>query len=1052
MNKGLSKTLSFLGKNRTEVILSIILVLFICSISIAIAYLLPKPNDSIYPSNGAFLFESNNPQFKVGFGRRESSDQYVRFETKASINNPFEKSNQTLIQKVKEKLAVKKKGFDMSLSGVKINDDENTLSQTLRDLGGQLESDEISTETEVIEVGRIIGQETTEGVSKPTAINRDVYPGVDIEYQILEGYGLKEDIVIRDMEEYTSVCGISQECKIPLNEFIFDIVLDEGVQLKSSKTLHSKEEKPTYYLTNQNGSYLAHFLPTFAVDAAGTKTNDVDMKVEKVSERNYKVHIIVDPSWLFDSQRQLPIKIDPSVVHDTQLEFDLGILDRVGIVEGPNLKLSDGYTSGEYISEIIELEAPSIIEKIDYVSSGGSTPNGEKPYSTTGLIIEHALNEQTVNNGECGSDCDINLRNFSEGEEYSIEHRKWGTAALLCDGINDYGYIQNSQLFNSLDSFSSEIWFKPAQQMSDNQTIAGSERFGFGTYEGEFGFWVNGSENMAKTEIPEIGKWAYWVGTYNGSTITLFKDGIQVGEMEYSEGIAPSDTQFRICSGTQDGLNYTYSRGVIDTVRIYDRALSEGEIISNYGMSDINLSYRTSIDGQNWSGWSHTEQDLDLELTFPQTTIEETEEGSIESSTYTYQVDPIDLSQVDNMSLEFATNSLGESVILGYGSTLYSINEEDDNTLGLWNLEEYESGDPLVVEDITEQTLLGQEGDWSIDILLKPKESLEDGDILSFAQSSALTLSLHSNQLKVNIRGIESEIISDLKSDREYLISLVASDVEGIKLYINGIYIKDISNKGEDKIGENLLTIDPNVIDIKTLHISDIARAESDIRQLYEYVIGQRGYNFNISFKADLSTVDSIDSLQDTTFVIDERAYGSEDSIGNLNVGDSIVVEEIVSDEEYKAEGLVESIDSQTGTVSVKEWKEDSNIPVEGFTQNSRVYRWQKEYISLKDVFPEDRDKISYFTLKSPQLEGLTTDFMRFKTIEYDNLSLFEPIEDIQYIQYKIIMNRRSLDISTFLTEVEIIHSIPGPTMDQIMRHGKWFDDEEQQGFWWIGR
>jgi hypothetical protein len=910
----------------------------------------------------------------------------------------------------------------MSLTGVKINDEKNILSETLRNLGEQLESNDIYTETEV-----------REDISKPTVINKDVYPGVDIQYQILEGYGLKEDIVIKDMEEYTSSCEISQECKIPLNEFVFDLVLDEGVELKSSKTLHSKGEEPTYYFINQNGSYLAHFLPTFAVDDTGTKTNSVDMKVEKVSERNYKVHVILDPSWLFSPQRKFPVRIDPSVVHDTELEFDLGTLDRVKIEEGPNLKLSDSYTSGEYISEVIELEALSTIEKIGYVSSGEATGNGEIPYSTTGLIIEHNLNKETANTGECGLGCDINLRNFSEGEEFTTEHRRWGTAALLCDGIDDYGYIQNSELFNSLDSFSFEMWFKPTQQMNENQTIAGSERFGFGTYEGEFGFWVNGNENMVKTEIPEIGKWSYWVGTYNGSSITLFKDGVKVGEMEYAEAFVPTNTQFRLCSGTQDGSNYTYTKGVIDTVRIYDRALLEGEIISNYNMSDINLSYRTSIDGQNWSDWSYTEEDLGLELIF-------------ESSSYIQEIEPIDLSNKDDLSFEFLTNSFDQGVKLSYGPTLYSINKEDESTLGLWHLEEYESEEPLIVEEITEQVLFDEEGDWNIDILLQTEEENLDGDILRFGESNALTLSFSDGSINVDIEGSKSEIVSEVNTDKECLVTL-SSDEGGVKLYINGIYIKDIP-QGESEIGENILVVDPNIVNIKTLHISDVARTERDIRQLYEYVLGQRSYTFNVSFKANLSTVNGIDNLDDTTFVIDEREYGADESVENLNVGDSIVI----SEGEYMVQGVVESLDAQTGEVTIEQWEEGSTVPTEGFSENCKVYRWQKEYITLKDVLPEDREGISYFSLDTPQGENSNTYFKNFKSIEYTDFSLFEPVEDIQYIQYKIVLNRKDLDISPFLRQVEIIHSVPGPTMDQVMRHGKWFDSSgEEQSFWWVG-
>ena len=39
----------------------------------------------------------------------------------------------------------------------------------------------------------------------------------------MKGLGLKEEIVIKDLEEYSKDCSDNlEECKIPLNEFVFD--------------------------------------------------------------------------------------------------------------------------------------------------------------------------------------------------------------------------------------------------------------------------------------------------------------------------------------------------------------------------------------------------------------------------------------------------------------------------------------------------------------------------------------------------------------------------------------------------------------------------------------------------------------------------------------------------------------------------------------------------------------------------------------------------------------------------------------------------------------
>ena len=51
----------------------------------------------------------------------------------------------------------------------------------------QMQIDDVTTDTEVIEVGRLLGEDT-DAQAKKTVINKDVYPGIDVEYQILEGY------------------------------------------------------------------------------------------------------------------------------------------------------------------------------------------------------------------------------------------------------------------------------------------------------------------------------------------------------------------------------------------------------------------------------------------------------------------------------------------------------------------------------------------------------------------------------------------------------------------------------------------------------------------------------------------------------------------------------------------------------------------------------------------------------------------------------------------------------------------------------------------------
>ena len=75
--------------------------------------------------------------------------------------------------------------------------------------------------------------------------------------------------------------------------------------------------------------------------------------------------------------------------------------------------------------------------------------------------------------------------------------------------------------------------------------------------------------------------------------------------------------------------------------------------------------------------------------------------------------------------------------------------------------------------------------------------------------------------------------------------------------------------------------------------------------------------------------------------------------------------------------------------------------------------------------------------------------------IWYDDVRAGEELaylDDAQYIQYQPIFTKWDDNplLDLYLTEVSITYS-SGPTMEQIMRHGKWFNSSgEEQPFWWV--
>lgn len=626
---------NFIKKKPKLFFIVISLFLIILLSFVIYSYLKPKPNDDIFflPTNSNAVLGSKNPSFNVAFGKRDQPDtQWVRFEAKSSSKNPFEEKKENIFTKISGWAKPKKEyGIEMSLQGVNLSETEklevSDSSDVIKSVAEIIGTDDIKTSTELVEGGRVIGEYTEQPVSKKTVVNKNVANGVDIEYQVLEGLGLKEEIVIRSIEEYGKECkGNLFECKLPLNEFIFDLKLDEGLELKRGWFTLEGKSTENYYFEDSNGNYVAHFLPSWAVDNAGNKTYDVILNVEEGEGENYRVEVIVDINWLFSSERIFPVRIDPSIVHNTKVQFDNGFFERTESIDGPKIQLetNGGFSSGEYVSPIIDFTATSTISDFGWTESGVQTGNGEIPYSTTGLVAQWNFNETSgttaISDGSCGSSCNGTLSNMTTtGQDAAVstgwtnDYRKWGNGAVMFDGSDDAIALGNQEAY-SLQTFSLESWFW-LKDVSSQRTIFGT--LNSSGYKG-YVLKINSSgylyfvtvndaggviDSVTDTMLAEAGRWYHVVITVNqGGPIKMYVDGKFVVEDSSTSTILYDATHYpRI--GIQYGTGNGFY-GSIDTTRFYSRILTDSEVLSNYQAGNIEFQYRMSSDGTVWNSWS----------------------------------------------------------------------------------------------------------------------------------------------------------------------------------------------------------------------------------------------------------------------------------------------------------------------------------------------------------------------------------------------------------------------------------------------------------------
>jgi|GEM_PF-5526809 len=160
---------------------------------------------------------------------------------------------------------------------------------------------------------------------------------------------------------------------------------------------------------------------------------------------------------------------------------------------------------------------------------------------------------------------------------------KYGKA-LQFDGVDDYIEVPDSPELR-VSEYTFEAWVKPYPNPSSTTewnaiiTKRDNGTSGMGLYvnkqDGRFLLWhTSGSSSYNVFSSPKAyGEWYHIVGTYNGSEMRIYVNGKLEGSLS-----APPPSEFINPVTIGSGLTSWYFNGIIDEVRIYNRALSEEEV------------------------------------------------------------------------------------------------------------------------------------------------------------------------------------------------------------------------------------------------------------------------------------------------------------------------------------------------------------------------------------------------------------------------------------------------------------------------------------------
>lgn len=161
--------------------------------------------------------------------------------------------------------------------------------------------------------------------------------------------------------------------------------------------------------------------------------------------------------------------------------------------------------------------------------------------------------------------------------------------ALSFDGVDDYVSVPASASFANIIEITIEAFIsRLGDGTGGYQKIAGT--YSYSPYGGYALFYARESQKIRfytrdttsgyyveDTEIIPTNRWIHYVGTYSNGTLKLYRDATIIASS--TGNYTPILTDFEIGAWVQ--FSY-YFNGYIGFVRIYNRALSDDEIMYNY--------------------------------------------------------------------------------------------------------------------------------------------------------------------------------------------------------------------------------------------------------------------------------------------------------------------------------------------------------------------------------------------------------------------------------------------------------------------------------------
>ena len=157
--------------------------------------------------------------------------------------------------------------------------------------------------------------------------------------------------------------------------------------------------------------------------------------------------------------------------------------------------------------------------------------------------------------------------------------------ALSFDGVNDWVTIPDANVLDVTTGMTIEAWVRPTAVGSLWRTVLFKEQPSsliYALYAGDGAgrpaadVFTTADRGVSGTAITALNAWTHLASTYDGTTLRLYVNGVQAATRAVTGSIKASTGVLRI--GGNGTWGDEWFAGLIDEVRLYNRALSAAEI------------------------------------------------------------------------------------------------------------------------------------------------------------------------------------------------------------------------------------------------------------------------------------------------------------------------------------------------------------------------------------------------------------------------------------------------------------------------------------------